>query len=179
MTTIYLKNFEIEHCLSALTNIMQTQSNQNGINALTMYRLNRLAKDFQEEMEDYSEFKKNLMDSHVEGGSEKPKTENNNFVFKSEEDKQAFMDAMQAYTSIGVRCLLDEGDLREFDCSPYAIQWISILLRSEAITEEPEEMKKARSKPEPVADPEPEPVAMVEKESKNGQSGKREQQTSK
>lgn len=137
MTTVYLRNFELEHALVALSNTLKSDDNQKGVNALTMYRLNKLTKDLRKEYEDFIQLKTQLMDELVKGGSKEPEVVNGNFVYNSPEDEATFMEAMDEYVPVNVRSLLDEKDLGEFTTDSYGIQWLMLFVSGEARTEKP------------------------------------------
>lgn len=139
--TIYLRNFEIESLAVVLGNITRRMGTRDGqmvgVNGLTAYKLNKLIKDIGEEAKDWNETKKLLLDQHVEGGSEKPKTKGNQFVFKSEEDKEEYTEVAEAYSGVHLRTLLAEKDLDQLTVTGPEIHFLSLIVEGDARTEEP------------------------------------------
>jgi hypothetical protein len=149
---IYLKNFEVESLAVVLTNITQRSGIKDkqivGVNGLTAYKLNKLIKDISAEAKDWQETKQALMNKHVEGGAEEPKTKGNEYVFKSEEDEKQFREVAEAYSEVNVRTLLAEKDLEQLQITGMEMQFLEKVIQGDARTEKPEEMGVDNSLPE-------------------------------
>jgi len=79
--------------------------------------------------------KKILLDDHVEGGSENPKTEGNSYIFKSEKDEENYIKVAEDYSEITVRALLTEKDLSQLSIAGQEIDFIQLIVEGEAKTE--------------------------------------------
>lgn len=154
---IYLKNFELDTVFIVLNNVTsrseiqknaQGQKEQVGINGLTALNLTRLMKDIGKERADWQEHQKKLLDKHVEGGSENPRTEGGNYIFKSKEDKEAYLEVADAFTPINVRTLLSNEDLTELKVVSREFFFLSLVTEMDARFEKPKDGKvKAKSTP--------------------------------
>ena len=136
---IYLKNFQTDILLQVLNNVINRSGVRDGqvvgVNGLTAYKLNKIRKDLTKEAKDWQEMKKILLDDHVEGGSENPKTEGNSYIFKSEKDEENYIKVAEDYSEITVRALLTEKDLSQLSIAGQEIDFIQLIVEGEAKTE--------------------------------------------